>query len=450
MRPSRQAGGPLAATDARPGPSPDAGERLPELSSPEPTALSTRRAVALFACFAFAYFFSALVRAVTATLAPSFSAELALSSGDLGLLAGAYFLGFAAMQLPVGSALDRLGPRKVLIGLLSVAAAGCVAFAMARDFFTLTLARCLIGVGVSACLMAPMTTFRRRFKPAAQMRANSWMLMTGSLGMVASTLPVQWLLPMIGWRGLFWLLAGLFALALAAIAGVAPPDEPPGRSARHTPSAPGDGYRDVLGHPTLLRFAPMGFFLYGGLLAIQSLWAGPWMVRVCGWSPAQAAQGLFAINLAMLLAFMAWGAVLPRLYARGATAQRLVTLGVPASLCSLALAIALGPAATAWAWGLFCLTSTFVSLSLPAVGQAFAAPLAGRGLSAYNLAIFAGVFSIQWGIGLAIDGLRAAGLDEVSAFRGAFALFAACGVLSYVWFLCRDDALPDRDRLIRG
>ena len=56
-------------------------------------------AVALFAAFAFAYFFSALLRAVTATLAPAFSAELGLSAGDLGLLGGAYFLGFSLMQI---------------------------------------------------------------------------------------------------------------------------------------------------------------------------------------------------------------------------------------------------------------------------------------------------------------------------------------------------------------
>jgi MFS family permease len=58
----------------------------------------------MFLCFAFAYFFSALVRAVVATLAPAFSGELGLTAADLGLLAGAYFLGFASMQLPLGSA----------------------------------------------------------------------------------------------------------------------------------------------------------------------------------------------------------------------------------------------------------------------------------------------------------------------------------------------------------
>src|SRR4051812_21385634 len=170
-----------------------------------PPQLPGRVAVWLFLSFAFAYFFSALLRGVTATLAPAFSAELGLSAGDLGLLAGAFFAGFALTQLPLGSALDRFGPRRVMILLLVAAVVGCAAFASARSFAGLTLARALIGIGVSACLMAPMTAFRRRFTPVAQMRANSWMLMTGSLGMVASTLPVQWLVPIVGWRGLFWL-----------------------------------------------------------------------------------------------------------------------------------------------------------------------------------------------------------------------------------------------------
>jgi len=52
--------------------------------------LSTRRVAALvFLAFAFTYFLSALLRAVTATLAPVFSQELGLGAGDLGLLAGA-------------------------------------------------------------------------------------------------------------------------------------------------------------------------------------------------------------------------------------------------------------------------------------------------------------------------------------------------------------------------
>lgn len=413
--------------------------------------MGTATAVRVFACFAGTYFFSALVRGVTATLAPVFSAELGLQAADLGLLAGAYFFGFAVAQLPLGGALDRWGGRRVLIVLLAVAVAGCAAFALAPDFPSLTLARALIGLGVSACLMAPMTTFRRAFRPTAQLRANSWMLMSGSLGMVASTLPVQWMLPLVGWRGLFWGLALMFALAALAILAWVPPDTDPRDGAVAGGAAAGagaprasarllrlaglDGYGEVFRHPTFLRYLPMGLIHYGGLIAVQSLWAGPWMIAVTGHSPAESAQGLFLINLCMLGAFLAWGLVTPALVARGWSAPRLIACGVPVSLLLLFGCAWGGPATGALAWAAFCVSCTVVSLSQPAIGQAFPATLAGRALSAYNLAIFLGVFMIQWGMGWAIDVGRAAGAGVIGSYQAAVGLLAVFATLAYAWFL---------------
>jgi hypothetical protein len=65
----------------------------------------------------------------------------------------------------------------------------------------------------------------------------------------------------------------------------------------------------------------------------------------------------------------------------------------------------------------------------------FPAALAGRALSAYNLVIFLGVFTVQWGIGLLVDAFRAGGLSEVAAFRSAFGVFLAASVLAYAYFL---------------
>lgn len=401
--------------------------------------MPSRAAAAMFLCFAFAYFFSALVRAVVATLAPLFSRDLGLSAADLGLLAGAYFLGFACVQLPLGVALDRFGPKRVLLAFLAVAVLGCGLFALARSFAALTAARTLIGIGLGACLMAPMTSFRHRFSAKAQMRATSWMLMTGSSGMVASTLPVHWLLPELGWRGLFWLLAGLFALSMVAIAWVVPGDDDVAPRPEAGAVRPGAGYREVFLHPSFIRFLPMGFFHYGGLIALQSLWIGPWLSRVCGWSAAEAAQGLFAINMSMLLAFLGWGLLVPRLYARGWAAQSLIARGLPLSLAALVLAVALGERASAAVWVVFCVASTVASLAQPAIGQAFAPALAGRALSAYNLMIFAGVFSLQWAIGGVIDVLSGAGWGTVAAFQAAFGLLALACIAAYLWFLWFDD-----------
>jgi hypothetical protein len=201
------------------------------------------------------------------------------------------------------------------------------------------------------------------------------------------------------------------------------------------PSTGAGGYADIARHPAFVRYAPLAFFHYGGMIAIQTLWAGPWLVRVCGWTPQQSAAGLFAINLAMLLAFFGWGVVVPRLYRAGWSASRLIGWGVPLSLAVLGVVIAAGPRATAPAWALFCVSCTVISLSQPAVGQAFEPALAGRALSAYNLVIFSGIFALQWGLGLAIDALLAAGWSTVSAFQGGMALLFLCSLCAYLWFL---------------
>jgi hypothetical protein len=201
-----------------------------------------------------------------------------------------------------------------------------------------------------------------------------------------------------------------------------------------TPGA-GQGYGAIVRHPLFLRMAPLGFFVYGGLIAVQALWAGPWMTRVGGATAGQAAQGLFIINVAMLLAFMAWGAVMPRLARGGYSAVWLMARGLPLCLTLLFLNVALGPAAGAWHWAAWCAACTFVSVSQPALGQAFAPAQAGRALSAFNLVIFAGVFCIQWGMGLLIDVFTGLGSTPLQAFRATFVVFGLCGVVSYGWFL---------------
>ena len=401
--------------------------------------LARRQAILVFLAFAVAYFLSALIRSITATISPTLTNELALGAKDLGLLAGGYFLGFAATQLPLGHWLDRHGPKRVILSLLAVAVVGCVAFSWATGFTGLLLARILCGVGVSACLMAPLTGYRRWFDSAALMRANSWMLMSGSLGMVASTLPVQWLMPLFGWRTLFLGLAALLMLAMLLIYWQVPAwDASPSDIVNTTSTATTSGYSEVWAHPYFRKMVPIGFFTYGGLVAMQTLWVVPWMTRVAEYTPIEAATGLFWLNMGMLISFLLWGLLSPWLVKRGLNAERLITAGIPLSFIALASIIFAADRLGQWtALGLtlYCIACTFVSLAQPAIGMAFPSALAGRALSAYNLVIFSGVFTIQWGIGLLIDGFKALGWAEVAAFQAALSVFLVCCIGSYVHFL---------------
>ncbi len=415
-------------------------------------SLTPRRAVVLFLAFAFAYFLSTLIRAVTATLAPTLVQEFGLSAGDLGLLAGGYFLGFALTQLPLGTWLDRLGPKRVVLAFLSVAVLACLAFARASGFMELFVARVLCGVGVSACLMAPLTSYRRWYAPGAQMRASSWMLMTGALGMVASTLPVQWLLPITGWRGLFLTLGALLALAMVLIAWQVP-GEPAASSAR-APDAPASavpasapdvpapavapGYGAVWRDPYFRSLAPFGFVGYGGMVAIQTLWAAPWLVNVAGFTPVAASTAMFWLNVSMMLAFLVWGWVNPWLARKGWSAEQLMAWGLPVHIGLLLLMAIAGSSVGEFSglvWTLFCVSGTVGTLAQPAIGMAFPSALAGRALSAFNLLIFSGVFAVQWGVGLLIDGLRNLGWTAPGAYQGAMGVFAVCLLWTYVHLL---------------
>ncbi len=410
--------------------------------------LARATAIKVFLAFALAYFLSALIRAITATLSPTLTQEFALTAGDLGLLAGGYFLGFAATQLPLGAWLDRHGPKKVILWFLAVAVLGCAAFSLATSFAGLLAARILCGVGVSACLMAPLTGYRRWFDPGTLLRSNSWMLMTGSMGMVASTLPVQWLMPVLGWRPMFWGLAALVLLSMLLIGSLVPAwAAVTPTAAAAAPDAPAPSYAEVWRNPYFRKLLPLAFFSYGGLVAMQTLWAAPWMTKVAGYSALEAAAGLFWINVAMLLTFWTWGLINPWLASQGWHTDRLVTRVLPYSFVVLALIIIAPEPMLAWSgalWALYCVCCTVVSLTQPAVGMAFAPAMAGRALSAYNLVIFSGVFAVQWGVGLGIDALRRIGLPELLAFQLTMGLFLLCCIASYLYFLLPRRHNPSR------
>lgn len=426
--------------------------------------LPSNQAILVFLAFAFSYFISALIRAITATISPTLTLELGLQARDLGLLSGGYFLGFAVMQLPLGKWLDKFGPKKVIICFLSVAVLGCLAFAKATSFSGLLFARVFCGAGVSACLMAPLTGYRRWLAPSSQIRANSWMLMSGSLGMVASTLPVQWMMPIWGWRGIFVALSAMTFIAILAIMVIVPAWKHEAVGADVDKNKIVDNsYTQVWSNRYIRSLIPLAFFLYGGLVAVQTLWVSPWMIKVAGYSALEAAQGLFYINVAMLIAFWLWGSINPWLFRNKISSDRLMVQGLPISFFILAIiiiaiqaynmpAISINDAVLAsksgfdavlgvlnkyvWAlWALYCVSCTFIALSQPAIAMAFPAELAGRALSAYNLVIFAGVFVVQWGIGLMIDGFKALGWAEVAAFQGAFGIFLLCNVASYAYFV---------------
>ena len=397
--------------------------------------LKQSKAISIFLVFALGYFISTLLRAITATISPELINEFNLSAGELGRLGGGYFLGFASVQIPLGYLLDLKGPRKIVSYFLSIAVIGIILFAFAQNFLTLLISRVIIGIGVGACLMGPLTAYRVWYQDETQQRSNSWMLMVGAVGMLFSSLPVQYLLPTIGWRGVFINLSILTTICIILIMIFIPK-----WNVKDLDKNPETGtLKEIWKNNFFRSLVPMGLFNYGGLFAIQTLWAGPWMVRVSGYAPEESAKGLFMIYFFMLISFLVWGFFVPKISKNINDAIKLLKIGTPLSLIILGLIIYLGPDAGAIHWTLFVVSAIFLSLSQPAVGMAFTLSNAGKALTSFNLLLFVGAFFVQWMMGIIIDLSMNFSFSEVIAFKFAMSFVLISSLLSYLYFLIKNN-----------
>ncbi len=390
------------------------------------------KSIIIFCVFAFGFFISNLLRSITATLTPVLTSEFDLTAGNLGLLAGGYFLGFSLMQIPAGLLLDKHGPKKVVAYLLLIALVSTISFAFAKSFTGLLISRFFIGVGVAACLMGPLTGYRVWFEDKYQQRANSWMLMVASFGFVISTLPVQILLPVIGWRFIFLLISILILLSIILILVFAPSWNTNIQNQRIQKKG---NLSDVWKNKFFISLVPLAFLNYGGVQAIQTLWAGPWMLNVAGYSPLESATGLFWINITMLFAFMFWGYILPKLSSLGIDSIKIVKIGLPISYIILFCIIIMGQKAGATMFTFYILSSIVLSLTQPALALSFPQNLAGKSLTSLNVFIHSGTFFVQWSIGLLIDLSRKMGADTITSYKISFSIFLFLCILSYLFFI---------------
>ncbi|MCW8915084.1 MAG: MFS transporter [Magnetovibrio sp.] len=400
-------------------------------------------AIRVFVPFALGYFLSYLYRVVNAVIAPDLVTDLGLGASALGLLTAAYFLTFAAFQLPLGVLLDHYGPRTIEAGLLVFAAAGAALFALAPDTPTLVIARGLIGFGVSACLMAAFKAYVMWFPKERLALVNGFQMTAGGLGALAATQPVEMLLGITDWRGVFWILAGLTLVSALAIYFIVPERH----SGRHEDAKLRDawtGVAAVFTSATFWRAAPLCVFSQATFLSIQGLWSGPWLRDVAGLERADVATHLFWIAAAMVAGFFIWGIVAERV-------QKLYDIK-PMSVATFGMACFMGiqaiitaelvlgdPQLILGVWIAFGFFATVGILPYAAMSQAFPPALAGRVNTGLNLLVFVLAFAGQWAVGAVIDlwPQTANGGYSPEGFQAAFGFMLGLQLLAMVWYLSR-------------
>ncbi len=393
-----------------------------------------KTAMTVFLPFAAGYFLSYLYRTVNAVISPDLVGEFGLSAATLGLLTSTYFLAFAALQIPVGLMLDRIGPRRTNAYLLLCAGTGAAIFSMASGVAGLLLGRALIGLGVAACLMSSIKAFTLWYPLERLPAMTGRMMFIGGLGAISATVPVEAALQYVDWRGLFRILAAATFVA-AALVFLTVPEKRADRP-HETLADQIKGTIGVYASPVFWKLA-LGTTLFQAVnMSVQGLWAGPWLIDVAALERRAVAFHLLALGIASMCGFLFWGALAARLARRG-VAPMSVLIGASAIYLALQLPLVFGGSDLAlpiWiGWGFF---GTSGSLAFAILSQNFPISLTGRATTALNLLVFVTAFASQWGFGAIVNRWPAeTGGYQADGYALAFGTFFILQLCGFMWLL---------------
>lgn len=385
------------------------------------------------ACLVLGYVLSQFYRAFLAVLAPVLEADLGASKQDLASASGWWFLTFALMQLPIGAALDRVGPRLTTAVCLAIGAAGAGLFASAQSALALKLAMALIGAGCAPVLMASYFIFAREFPPRAFGTLAGVTIGIGSFGNIASSMPLAAAVEAFGWRDTVWAMAAITGLAAVAswllIRDPAP-----------APAGPKGSVLTILRMPALWPILAMMAVCYAPPGGLRGLWLGPYFTDVWGYSRPEVGMASLWMGVAMVAGSFAIGPL-----DRWLGTRKWVIFGSNAGMLACLVALTLWPRDSAGFATLMLVGVGLLGATFPIVvghARAFFPPhLVGRGVTLVNLF---GIASV--GIAQEVTGrLHAASLspaDPSAPFRTVFLFFAitvSAGLVVYLFSKDRTD-----------
>ena len=395
--------------------------------------------IALVGTLGSIYMVSQFLRNSIGVIAPNLAAELGLSAGELGVLSSAFFFSFAGVQIPLGLALDRYGPRACMLVCAGIAVAGAIVFALAHAPWVLIAARALMGIGSSCYLMGPLALYARRYPPSQFGTLVGLQLGLGSIGTLLATAPLAFSVASFGWRLTFLAVAGLMLLAGLLVFVVVRDDGTP----KHSGHAPRETLREsIAGTMQALRTPSVGkLFLvnlaaYSSFVLVIGLWGGPYLTHIYGYNLTERGEVLFLAAVAQILAAFLYGPT-DRLF----RSHRVpVTAGALLTSLTLAVVAVVGvlPQAALVIWFvLFGAVCAYTPVMI-AHGKALFPPhLVGRGMTLLNMGTMGGAFLAQTVSGFVINQFPVSdGAYALDAYRTVFALqaafvFIAC--IPYLW-----------------
>lgn len=405
-----------------------------------------RRGLIIVMTLATAYVASHFFRASNVTIGLDLMRDLGIGPEALGGLTGAFFFGFAAMQIPCGFLFDRYGPRRTVTGMLILATIGGIVFTLAPTWPILLTGRVLLGAGFGVMLIGSMVVISRWFPPDRFSTITALVLSIGLVGNLIATTPLAWGTQAVGWRSVFAVAVAFSALATIAVWMIvrdAPPGHPFLDRTPETPLQMMRGLGEVLANPRLRPILALNFCHYACTFTVQGLWGGPYLREVHGLSPIQAGNVLFAAVIAYQAGMLSFGPM-----DRLLDTRKWIAIGGTLTMIALLAVLAVAKQPPVWvavfaiiAVGYFSACSTMVMTH----GRSIIPDrLIGRGMATINTSVMFGVACMQTLSGVVIGAFEplASGARSEMAYRALFGVLAAILALALAIYGRSQDVKP--------
>ena len=423
------------------------------MQSTERRAFPHRRGLIIVTTLATAYVASHFFRASNVTIGLDLMRDLAIGPEALGGLTGAFFFGFAAMQIPCGFLFDRFGPRRSVAGMLILATTGGIIFTLAPSWPILLTGRVLMGAGFGVMLIGSMVVISRWFPPDRFSTLTAMVMSIGLLGNLAATTPLAWASQAVGWRAVFGAAVVFTALA-AIIVWLVVRDAPSGHPfLARTPEPPRQmlkGLMEVLRNPRLKPILALNFCNYACTFTVQGLWGGPFLREVHGLSPIEAGNVLLIAVIAYQVGILAFGPLDRLLDTRKwiATGGSLVIISILATLTLASAPPIWVPIGAIVGIGFFSASSTMVMTH----GRGIIPDrLIGRGIATINTFVMLAVACMQTLSGIIVGAFEplADGARTETAYRALFGVLAVVLIVAVAIYSRSQDVRPSDEMRAR-
>ena len=382
------------------------------------------------------YVLSQFYRAFLAVLTPALEADLGATAADLSYASGLWFIVFAVMQIPVGEALDRFGPRITAVVLFSLGGAGgALVFAMAQTPAHIAWAMALIGIGCSPVLMAAYYIFAKMYPAVMFSTLAGATIGFGSLGNLASSAPMAWAVEAFGWRETMVALAVLTLLVSIALWLVV--KDPP----KTASTGPRGSVLDILKIKALWLIFPMMFVNYAPAAGLRGLWVGPYGTDVFGADTSMIGTMTLVMGLAMIAGNFAYGPM-DRVFG---TRKWVVFVGNTLGAVGCFALFALHGLTSVWTatalLALVGLAGASFPLMIAHARPFFPEHLTGRGVTLMNLFGIGGVGIMQIVTGRLMTFWQDTKGDSeaYASLFGFYGIAMCCGLAIYVFSTDRTD-----------